>query len=117
MTIIALGLGLAGGYLLFGGQQSGSMQGDAATKAKGDGPCAGGARPLTWRNPMNPAITSPTPAKDSMGMDYIPVCADEGAGNGPAGTVKIDPTTTQNIGVRVTKAVQKTLSRAITTVG
>ena len=26
---------------------------------------------------MNPTITSPVPAKDSMGMDYIPVYADE----------------------------------------
>lgn len=26
-----------------------------------------------YRNPMNPSIVSPTPMKDSMGMDYIPV--------------------------------------------
>src|SRR5258708_4063044 len=30
---------------------------------------------ITYRNPMNPTVTSPTPAKDSMGMDYIPVYA------------------------------------------
>ncbi len=29
---------------------------------------------------MNPDVTSPTPAKDPMGMDYIPVYADETAG-------------------------------------
>ena len=28
--------------------------------------------PLYYRNPMNPTITSPKPAKDEMGMDYIP---------------------------------------------
>lgn len=33
---------------------------------------------LFYRNPMNPAITSPVPAKDEMGMDYLPVYADEG---------------------------------------
>ncbi|MFZ5569857.1 MAG: efflux RND transporter periplasmic adaptor subunit [Thermodesulfobacteriota bacterium] len=33
---------------------------------------------LFYRNPMNPAITSPTPAKDEMGMDYLPVYEDEG---------------------------------------
>jgi len=39
---------------------------------------AGGSRKLLfYRNPMNPAITSPVPAKDEMGMDYIPVYADE----------------------------------------
>lgn len=30
---------------------------------------------LFYRNPMNPAITSKVPAKDEMGMDYIPVYA------------------------------------------
>lgn len=34
-------------------------------------------KPLYYRNPMDPAITSPTPAQDSMGMDYIPVFANE----------------------------------------
>jgi Cu(I)/Ag(I) efflux system membrane fusion protein len=33
---------------------------------------------LFYRNPMNPAITSSVPAKDEMGMDYIPVYSDEG---------------------------------------
>jgi len=28
---------------------------------------------LFYRNPMNPEITSDVPAKDSMGMDYVPV--------------------------------------------
>ncbi len=28
---------------------------------------------LYYRNPMRPDVTSPTPAKDEMGMDYIPV--------------------------------------------
>lgn len=32
--------------------------------------------PLFYRNPMNPTITSPLPAKDDMGMDYIPVYAE-----------------------------------------
>lgn len=35
--------------------------------------------PLFYRNPMNPEITSPVAAKDSMGMDYIPVYADTDA--------------------------------------
>jgi len=33
---------------------------------------------LFWRNPMNPAITSQVFAQDEMGMDYLPVYADEG---------------------------------------
>ncbi len=72
---------------------------------------------LFYRNPMNPAVTSPVPAKDNMGMDYIPVYADGGDSAAPAGTVRINPTVVQNIGVRTVKAELKTLSRTIRTVG
>ncbi|MBI5246361.1 MAG: efflux RND transporter periplasmic adaptor subunit [Elusimicrobia bacterium] len=54
-------------------------------------PAAGAAgKILYYRNPMNPAATSPTPMKDSMGMDYIPVYAEAGsqtAVSGQASTV------------------------------
>lgn len=33
-------------------------------------------KPLFYRNAMNPQITSPVPARDEMGMDYVPVYAD-----------------------------------------
>jgi len=73
---------------------------------------------LFYRNPMNPNVTSPIPAKDNMGMDYIPVYADNGGDStAPAGTVKINPTVVQNIGVRTIKAKLETLSRTIRTVG
>ena len=76
-------------------------------------------RVLFYRNPMNPAITSPVPAQDEMGMDYIPVYAEEsGGGDGePAGTVRIDPVTVHNIGVRTAMAEQRSLSRHIRSVG
>ncbi|HVS63429.1 MAG TPA: efflux RND transporter periplasmic adaptor subunit [Thermoanaerobaculia bacterium] len=51
-------------------------------------PAAGGERrgePLFYRNPMDPTITSPEPTKDEMGMDYVPVYADEAGGGGAAG--------------------------------
>jgi Cu(I)/Ag(I) efflux system membrane fusion protein len=74
---------------------------------------------LFYRNPMNPAITSPVPAQDEMGMDYLPVYAeaDEGRKSGPAGTVRIDPVTVQNIGVRTALAERTSLSRHIRSVG
>jgi RND family efflux transporter MFP subunit len=37
-------------------------------------------RVLYYRHPMNPAIRSDAPAKDDMGMDYVPVYEDEAAG-------------------------------------
>ncbi|MBL4901898.1 efflux RND transporter periplasmic adaptor subunit [Desulfotalea psychrophila] len=70
--------------------------------------------PLFYRNPMNPAITSPVPAKDDMGMDYIPVYADAEDSMGPAGTVKIDPVLVQKIGVRIGMAMERSMSRLIT---
>jgi len=33
--------------------------------------------PMFYRHPMRPDVTSPKPAKDEMGMDYIPVYAEE----------------------------------------
>ena len=71
---------------------------------------------LFYRNPMNPEITSPVPAKDQMGMDYVPVYADADASD-PAGTVRIDPVTVQNIGVRTAVAQVKTIAREINTLG
>ena len=68
LTVLALALGAGGGYWY-------------AQRAAETPPAAGGGerKVLFYRNPMNPAITSPVPAKDEMGMDYIPVYADEEA--------------------------------------
>lgn len=114
---LALIVGLAGGYML-----SGSDKQEAGTQpevmAKGDGPCAGGVQPLAWRNPMNPAITSPVFTQDEMGMDYLPICAEGTAkGSAPSGTVRIDPTVVQDIGVRTTKARKGHLAREVRSVG
>ena len=41
-----------------------------------------------YRNPMGLPDTSPTPKKDAMGMDYIPIFEDEG---GDGSSVKVSP--------------------------
>jgi len=75
-------------------------------------------KPLFYRNPMNPAITSPVPAQDEMGMDYIPVYPEDNAGSvAPAGTVRIDPTVVQDMGVRTIAVKRTTLSRNVRTIG
>ncbi|HAM36361.1 MAG TPA: hypothetical protein DCP85_10605 [Elusimicrobia bacterium] len=38
------------------------------------------ARPLYYRHPMRPDVSSPAPKKDEMGMDYIPVYSEEKSG-------------------------------------
>lgn len=73
---------------------------------------------LYYRNPMNPAITSPTFMKDSMGMDYIPVYADQedtDAGVKEESTVKIKENQQKLIGVKTEPIVSRALMRMIRT--
>lgn len=65
-VIVALLLGAGGGYWLSAHTSHPAAQAPASSAA---------GKPLFYRNPMNPAITSPVPTKDEMGMDYIPVYA------------------------------------------
>jgi membrane fusion protein, copper/silver efflux system len=78
---------------------------------------AGGDRKiLYYRNPMGLPDTSPVPKKDSMGMDYIPVYADEGGGTAP-GTVKISPERIQMLGVRTEAASLRSMAHTVRAVG
>ncbi|MBI3812979.1 MAG: efflux RND transporter periplasmic adaptor subunit, partial [Nitrospinae bacterium] len=71
---------------------------------------------LYWKDPMTPGYTSDKPGKSPfMDMDLVPVYEDE-EGAAP-GTVKIDPTTVQSIGVRTEKVAITPLRRSIRTVG
>jgi Cu(I)/Ag(I) efflux system membrane fusion protein len=76
---------------------------------------------LFYRSPMDPSQTSPTPRKDEMGMDYIPVYADEVAGNGSRvkglATVIIDPARQQLIGLRTAAVTQGAVTGSWRTVG
>ncbi|MDA1076541.1 MAG: efflux RND transporter periplasmic adaptor subunit [Proteobacteria bacterium] len=105
LAMLVVGLGL--GFVLFH-QPPSSDAPDAAFNRQSE--------PLFYRNPMNPDVTSPVPAKDSMGMDYIPVYAN-GTKSDVAGTVEINPVVVQNIGVRTAITQRKALSRTIKTVG
>jgi Cu(I)/Ag(I) efflux system membrane fusion protein len=112
--VLALLLGGGGGYWL--AHHTGARYG---TQAAASGQAPGERKVLFYRNPMNPAITSPVPAQDEMGMDYLPVYAERntGADSEPAGTVTIDPVTVQNIGVRTAVAARQTLGREVRAVG
>lgn len=75
-------------------------------------------RILFYRNPMDPTVTSPTPAKDEMGMDYVPVYADEAMGSSAmAATVRIDPSVVQNMNVQSVPVERRDLQHEIRTVG
>ncbi len=78
-------------------------------------PSAGERRVLYYRNPMGLADASPTPKRDSMGMAYIPVYADELAG--PPGTVRISPEKIQRAGVRTERVERRSLAQDVRAVG
>jgi Cu(I)/Ag(I) efflux system membrane fusion protein len=80
----------------------------------GAGPASAERKILYYRNPMGLPDTSAVPKKDPMGMDYIPVYADEVQ---PEGQVKISPEKIQILGVRTETARLRTLTRAIRVVG
>ncbi|HEY5762733.1 MAG TPA: efflux RND transporter periplasmic adaptor subunit, partial [Rhodocyclaceae bacterium] len=110
-------LGIAGvvaavgvGYWLGAGGHAG-MDGDAAAPMTD----SSGRQILYYRNPMGLPDTSPTPKKDSMGMDYIPVYAgDEG---GDDGVVKVSAARVQTLGVKIAPVEMRTLAASIRAVG
>ncbi|ENO74452.1 RND family efflux transporter MFP subunit, partial [Thauera sp. 27] len=74
-------------------------------------PASGERQILYYRNPMGLPDTSPVPKKDSMGMDYIPVYADEASDD--AGTVRVSPARMQTLGVRTATVARGTLDAVL----
>lgn len=81
----------------------------------GSGPVsdAGTREVLYWRAPMDPNYRRNEPGKSPMGMDLVPVYADEV--DAQPGVVRIDPTVVNNLGVRTAHAVRTELPREINT--
>ena len=71
---------------------------------------------LFYRSPMDPNITSPVPRTDEMGMDYVPVYADEAA-SAQGAVVTIDPAVQQNMNVVTRRVERRDISHEIRTVG
>ena len=67
---------------------------------------------LYWVAPMDPSFRRDQPGKSPMGMDLVPVYADE-----VGSEVRISPAVMQNLGIRTAAATKDTLWRRIDTVG
>jgi Cu(I)/Ag(I) efflux system membrane fusion protein len=106
VLIIGVAGGLAIGLRYAGTTQQASV--DATVEGRDNGEV------LYYRNPMDPSVTSPVPAKDSMGMDYIPVYGESAAGDDG---IRIDPRVVQNLGVRTAEVESVAFARAFNTVG
>ncbi|MGL5325937.1 MAG: efflux RND transporter periplasmic adaptor subunit, partial [Aeromonas sp.] len=75
VSVLLLALGAGGGYW--------------AAKQTTVGSAAKEKTPLYWVNPMDPRDKRDAPAKDNMGMDFIPVYEEKQGGS--PGTVTISP--------------------------
>ena len=113
--LVVLGAVGAGGYWLGGRTQPASQTVAASAPA---GAASGPKAPklLYYRNPMGLPDTSPTPKKDPMGMDYIPVYQgedDDGADQGGANQIRISTEKIQKLGVRTEAASMRTLGQSV----
>jgi len=70
---------------------------------------------LYWVAPMDPNYRRDKPGKSPMGMDLVPVYANQGSGD--SDVVSIDPVVVQNLGVRTAGVERGKLWRLIETVG
>ena len=110
----------AGGGYWLGTRKSGD-HGASATPAQSAAAPAGESKQrklLYYRNPMGLPDTSPTPKKDPMGMDYIPVYEGE-QDNEPAtaNQVRISTEKVQKLGVRTEAAKLRSLDRVVRVAG
>ena len=69
---------------------------------------------LYWRAPMDPNYTSDRPGKSPMGMDLVPVYADEATADGG---IRVSRSFLQNFAVRTAMVHRGTLPVSIRTVG
>jgi len=84
-------------------------------KQVGDVP-AGERKIKFYKSTMTPGETSPTPAKDSMGMDMVPVYEDAAAADNSS-AIAVDAATQQNMNLRTAEVRRDALRKTIRTLG
>ncbi len=108
---------LVGGALGFGISHFNSGTNHALNAAENSA-SSDSNEPLYWVAPMDPNYKRDKPGKSPMGMDLIPVYAEDLAGEkDKPGTVTIDPSVENNLGVKTAQVSLEKLSPRIETVG
>ncbi len=76
---------------------------------------------LFYRHPMRPEVSSPVPAKDEMGMDYIPVYEEAETGDETViagrAAVSVSPERQQQIGVKISEVKKMPLEMKVRELG
>ncbi len=91
-----------------------SAKSEKSSSAEGSPESVKKGKILYWKAPMDPTEIYDHPGKSKMGMDLVPVYESDVQ---KGGTIKIDPVTVQNMGVRTARVQKKDFSRNIRTVG
>ncbi|MGA2400302.1 MAG: efflux RND transporter periplasmic adaptor subunit [Syntrophobacteraceae bacterium] len=121
LLFFALGaLGAMGYMRWYAGRGAGGMKSaSSGTAEQVSAPERKQPKILYYVDPMNPSNKSAKPGKAPCGMDLVPIYEEEqpGAGDLPAGTVKISPEKQQMIGVRTGEAAEMEISKTIHAVG
>ena len=123
LAIAVLGAVAAGSYWMGARAPAPAATGAVAAATVASAPKA--TRLLYYRNPMGLADTSPTPKKDSMGMDYIAVYEGEDEPAAPAAAggvaapnaVRISTEKIQKLGVRTEAASLRPLGKTVRAAG
>ena len=124
VTLSAIALAVAAGsWLGYGlGKRGAATAPDQATATGAQAPAQHARKLLYYRNPMGLADTSPTPKKDSMGMDYLPVYEGEdeqadGAKQANEHRIVISTDKVQKLGVRTVAAQRRALDMVVRAAG
>jgi Cu(I)/Ag(I) efflux system membrane fusion protein len=113
-AILAAASAGAGYWYARRGRESGSLKVSTSSKQSSSA-VAAGAQPLYWYDPMVPTQHFDKPGKSPfMEMQLIPKYAESGADEG---SIKIDPTIVQNLGVRLAVVERGPFLRPLEAVG
>ena len=112
--LLAVGAGYWVGKTRVGAGDTATM---AATPAASEAAARKPPKLLYYRNPMGLPDTSPTPKKDSMGMDYIAVYEGGDDGGATPNEVKISTEKVQKLGVKTEPAALRELARQVRAAG
>mgnify|MGYP000154941612 CR=1 FL=1 len=109
-AVVLLGAVGAGSYWLGARSQQHPPEVSVASAASAPAAAPKQRKLLYYRNPMGLPDTSPTPKKDPMGMDYIPVYEGDETDDG---SVKLSPGKIQRTGVKSEPAAARVIRTVI----
>lgn len=115
VLVIAVGTLTAGAGFWIGKQQNTDHGSANSASAPGHGEVGKARKILYYRNPMGLPDTSPTPKKDPMGMDYVPVYEDEQEVQAQevSTQIRISTEKVQKLGVRTEAVRKQTLDKVV----